>query len=127
MADTDLAPALAPAERGALSIRQRAVEHIAIAATLSAAGVQRHGSSLGRIAGRDLPRAHVEVAGDHVRADVEIAVRWGRSLVLTADAVRRGVTDALSLQGGLTVDKVTVHVADVIAPGDGQATGRSVQ
>lgn len=107
---------VAPEDRGNLTIRHRAVERITVAAALETPGVHRHGSGLGRIAGRDLPRVDVDVAGDHVRADVEIAVEWGRSLAATAIAVRRDVTRALSEHSGLTVDGVKVHIAAIIPP-----------
>ena len=123
MADWD--PQSDPADRGRLTIRHRAVERITVAAALTTPGVHRHGSGLGRLAGRELPRVDVDLAGDHVRADVEVAVAWGRPLAATASAVRRDVTDALSAQGGLTVDDVTVHIASVIAPTD-DSSGRSL-
>lgn len=107
-----------PADRGRLTIRHRAVERITVAAALTTPGVQRHSSTLGRLAGREFPRVEVDVAGDHVRADVEVAVAWGRPLASTASAVRRDVTNALAAQGGFTVDDVTVHIASVIAPAD---------
>lgn len=123
MADWD--PQSDPADRGRLTIRHRAVERITAAAALTTPGVHRHGSGLGRLAGRELPRVDVDLAGDHVRADVEVAVAWGRPLAATASAVRRDVTDALRAQGGLTVDDVTVHIASVIAPTD-DSSGRSL-
>lgn len=116
MADTE--QEIDPADRGRLTIRHRAVERITEAAALNTPGVHRHGSGLGRLAGRDLPRVDVDVAGDHVRADVEVAVEWGRPLAATAIAVRRDVTRALSDHSGLTVDHVTVHIATVISPNE---------
>jgi uncharacterized alkaline shock family protein YloU len=117
VADTaDGAPLLDPADRGVLEVRDRAVATIVAAATLQSPGVHRHGTGLGRLAGRDLPRVDVDVAGDHVRAHVDIAVEWGRPLGVVAAATMRGVRDALSVQSGLTVDRVTVHVATVIPP-----------
>lgn len=110
----------APDDRGRLTIRDRAVERISVAATLDTPGVVRHGGGLGRLAGRDLPRVHVDVAGDHVRADVEVAVAWGHSLASTALAVRRDVTRALADHSGLVVDGVNVHVAAVVPPGDSE-------
>lgn len=114
MADTD--PLVDPDDRGRLTIRHRAVERITMAAALNTPGVHRHGGGLGRLAGRDLPRVDVDVAGDRVRADVEVAVEWGRPLAATATAVRRDVTRALSDHSGLTVDSVRVHIAAVIPP-----------
>lgn len=115
-----------PEGRGALNVRDRAVANIVVAATLRSPGVHRHSTGLGRLAGRDLPRAHVDVAGDHVRADVDIAVRWGLPLREVAATTMREVHDALSLQSGLTVDRVTVHVATVIPPENSGASGRAL-
>jgi uncharacterized alkaline shock family protein YloU len=105
-----------PADRGRLEVRDRAVANIVVAAALQSPGVHRHGGGLGRLAGRDLPRANVDVAGDHVRAAVDIAVEWGRPLAAVAAATSRDIHEALSTQSGLTVDRVTVHVATVISP-----------
>jgi uncharacterized alkaline shock family protein YloU len=123
----DVETALAdPAERGKLDVRDRAVQNIVVAATLQSPGVHRHGSSLGRLAGRDLPRASVDVAGDHVRADVDIAVEWGKPLSAVAEATRREIHDALSAQSGLTVDRIAVHIATVISPEESGTSGRVV-
>lgn len=105
-----------PEARGRLTIRDRAVQSIATAATVAADGVHRHGNGLTRMTGRELPRVDTVVAGDHVRADVTIAVDWGRGLAETAAAVRHDVTAALETHSGLVVDGVTVHVAAIIAP-----------
>jgi len=118
------APLPDPADRGVLEVRDRAVANIVVAATLQSPGVHRHGTSLGRLAGRDLPRADVDVAGDHVRVHVDIAVEWGRPLGLVAAAARREVCDALAAQSGLSVDRVTVHVATVIPPEQTGTSGR---
>jgi uncharacterized alkaline shock family protein YloU len=107
-------------------IRQRAIERITLAAALGAPGVSKHGGGLGRLAGRDLPRVDVDVAGDHVRADVEIAIEWGRPLAATAIAVRRDVRRALADHSGLVVDGVTVHVAAIIPPPD-PASNRNLE
>lgn len=108
-----------PDQRGALTVRERAVQRIAVAACLGVAGVHRHGGGLGRLAGRDLPRAEVAVAGDHVRAVVEVAVDWGVSLAAVAQRVGHEVTAALADHAGLTVDGVAVHVAEILAPTSG--------
>lgn len=122
--EADVAPLPDPAERGTLEVRDRAVTNIVIAAALRCAGVHRHGTGLGKLAGRELPRAHVDVAGDHVRAGVDIAVQWGLRLGDVTAATRRAVHDALSTQSGLTVDGVTVHVATVIPPEQSGRSGR---
>jgi len=114
--DTEVEP------RGALTVHPRAVEHIATAAALEQPGVRRHRSTLRRLAGRDLPRADVRVAGDRVRAALDIAVDWGRPLPGTAAGVRNTVTDALTTQSGLRVDGVGVHIAAVTDNGAAKVT-----
>jgi uncharacterized alkaline shock family protein YloU len=122
----DGAATVAPDDRGRLVIRQRAIERITVAAALGTPGVSRHGGGLGRLAGRELPRVDVDVAGDHVRADVEVAVEWGHPLAATAIAVRRDVRRALSDHSGLVVDGVNVHVAAVVPPPD-PASNRNLE
>jgi uncharacterized alkaline shock family protein YloU len=106
----------AGADRGQLTVRDRAVERIAYAAALEAAGVERSSHGLAKLAGRELPRVDVVVSGDRVRASVDIAAQWGRPLAETAAEVRDRVTRGLRDLGGLTVDGVTVHVRDVVSP-----------
>lgn len=114
----DVLEAAEPGTRGSLIIRQRAVERIVLTASLHAGGAVRHGGGLGRFAGRDLPRADVDVAGDHVRVRLSIAAAWGVPLPIVAATVRRDVVDALTTHSGLTVDAVTVHVDAVVTPDD---------
>ena len=77
-------------------------------------GAQHFRRGIDKLTGRELPKTHVVVAGDHVRASVEIAVEWGRALGATAAAVQSRVTETLSTMSGLTVDGVDVHVAGVV-------------
>lgn len=120
-------PLADPEHRGHLTVRHRAVERVAVAAALDADGVHRYGRGLTKWTGRELPRADVAVAGDHVRATVDIAVEWGRPLAATAAATAGHITHALGTMSGLTVDGVEIHVAAVIPPGDNPATRRSLQ
>ncbi|BBY49920.1 hypothetical protein MARA_33880 [Mycolicibacterium arabiense] len=124
MADTGAAaeaPALADdaGERGSLTVRDRAVERLVIAAALDCDGVDRRSTGVDRITGRELPRADVVVSGDHVRAAVAVAVEWRRPLAETSSAVAQSVTHALATMSGLVVDGVDVHVATVLPPGAG--------
>lgn len=112
----DAAALADPGARGRLDVKDRAVASMVVAAALNSPDVDRHGGGLGRLAGRDLPRVRVDVAGDHVAADVDIAVRWGRPLASVAAATAQRIHAALGSHGGLTVDRVGVHVATVIAP-----------
>lgn len=114
--EADFGTLVDPADRGRLDIRDRAVERLVEASALRAPGVHRHGGGIGRFVGRDLPRVSVDVAGDHVRATVEVAVAWGRHLPTVAAAVRDAVTTTLSTGSGLVVDGVSVHVAAIIEP-----------
>ena len=112
-----------PGARGRLVVRDRAVEHLAVAAAAGTDGVRHARRGLGRLTARDLPRADALAAGDRVHATVEVAVAWGRPLAATAEAVAHRVTDALTTMSGLVVDGIDVHVAVVVPPGDdaGQA------
>jgi uncharacterized alkaline shock family protein YloU len=112
----DVVEVAEPGTRGSLTIRQRAVERIVLAASLHADGTLRHGGGLGRLAGRDLPRADVDVAGDRVRVRLSIAAAWGVPLADLAARVRGDVVDALTTHSGLTVDAVAIHVDAVVTP-----------
>ena len=105
-----------PGARGSLTIRDRAVERVAFAAALETDGVVRHRHGIGKLTGRELPRADIVMSGDHVRARIDIAVQWGRPLPGTAAEVRRRVTHGLATLSGLTVDGVDVHVHSVLPP-----------
>lgn len=107
------------AERGSLTVRDRAVERLVIAAALDCDGVDRRSTGVDKITGRELPRADVVVSGDHVRAAVAVAVEWRRPLAQTSSAVAQSVTHALATMSGLVVDGVDVHVATVLPPGAG--------
>jgi uncharacterized alkaline shock family protein YloU len=126
VADGPQPAATEPGGRGELDIRDRAVQSIVVAAALTSPDVHRHRSGPGRLPGRVLPRATVEVAGERVCADVEIAVGWGRPLGAVAAATGRHVRDALEGVSGLAVDRVTVHVGAVIPPGDATTQGREL-
>ncbi|MDA2892532.1 Asp23/Gls24 family envelope stress response protein [Mycolicibacterium sp. BiH015] len=109
-----------PGTRGSLTIRDKAVEAVACATALEVDGVVRSSHGIGRLALRELPRVDVVVAGDHVRASLEVAVAWGRPLSATAAEVRRRVGRGLSELSGLVVDGVDVHVRSVVAPEPGE-------
>jgi uncharacterized alkaline shock family protein YloU len=108
-------PVAEPGERGTLVIRERVVERIAERAALGVDGVVRRPSTLGRVTGRDLPRAEATVAGDRTRVRVEIAVAWPAPLAATAATVRDRVHDLVASCTGCTVDAVDVR-ASSLAP-----------
>ena len=105
----------APGDRGALIVKDRVIDRIAVAAATSIPGVQRHVNGLDRVTGRGLPRTDVTIAGGHVRARVSIAVTWPQPLPTVAAAVRDAVTERLTTLVGLTVDAVDVAVTTVMA------------
>lgn len=100
-----------PGERGSLELRDRAVERIVEAAVLEVDGVLRHADTLERVTGRQLPRIEVVVAGNRVRASVEVATRWPTPVAEVAARTKDGVARSLAHLAGLTVDAVDVHVA----------------
>ncbi|OAN33794.1 Asp23/Gls24 family envelope stress response protein [Mycolicibacterium iranicum] len=109
-----------PGARGSLTIRDKAVQAVACATALEVDGVIRSSHGIGKLALRELPRVDVVVAGDHVRASLEVAVAWGRPLSETTAEVRRRVGLGLSELSGLVVDGVDVHVRSVVAPEPGE-------
>lgn len=118
-----------PGNRGSLIVRDRVVATIATHAALEVAGVSRYASGLDRVTGRDLPRVQVHVRGTRVRAEVDIAVDWPRSLAEVAAAVRSRVTERLDTLSGLQVDAVDVRVPTVLAAQatDDDSSRRKVQ
>jgi uncharacterized alkaline shock family protein YloU len=92
--------------RGSLEISNRAVERIAEIAARRVGAVVRQPATFGR----GLPSATAKVAGQHVRLDVKVVVRWGRPLPETAAAVRSLVAEQVSELTGLVVDAVAVDI-----------------
>jgi uncharacterized alkaline shock family protein YloU len=93
-------------QRGHLEISSRAVERIAEVAARREGAVVRQPATFGR----GLPHATAKVAGQHVRLDVDVVVRWGRPLPETAAAVRSLVAEHVSELTGLVVDAVAVDI-----------------
>jgi uncharacterized alkaline shock family protein YloU len=89
-----------------LEISSRAVERIAEVAARRVGAVVRQPATFGR----GLPNATAKVAGQHVRLDVDVVVRWDRPLPETAAAVRSLVVERISELTGLVVDAVAVHI-----------------
>ena len=116
MADTPPSVGRDPGERGSLTVHDRVAEQIAAKAALDTAGVQFHARGLDKLTGRTTPKTQVSIAGDRVRATVDIAVPWSYHLGAVGAAVRANVTFALSHLAGLQVDGVNVAVAAVTTP-----------
>ena len=96
-------------QRGRLEISSRAVERIAEVAARRVGAVLRQPATFGR----GLPNATAQVAGQHVRLDLDIAVRWGRPLPEIAADVRSLVADSVTELTGLVVDAVAVDIVAV--------------
>ena len=94
-----------------MEIGSRVVERIAELAARRVDEVVRKPATFGG----GLPNATAKVAGQHVRLDVKVAVRWGRPLPHTAAAVRSQVAEQVSELTGLAVDSVAVGIAAVAA------------
>lgn len=111
------ADAVDPGKRGTLTIRDRAVQRIAEAAANSVPGVvpaAQSSSSLNTALGRAYPRIDCEVAGDRVRAQVDIVGLWPVPAPQLGVQVRQVVTDQLQALAGLRVDAVDVTIAKVV-------------
>lgn len=113
-----------PGDRGRLTFRDKAIEHIAVAAMLDVPGVHHERTGFRRLTGNELPGADVQIAGDRVSARLDIAVEWGRPLAATARAVREHVALALRDHGGLVVDALTVHIATITTDPSDRLTRR---
>ena len=105
-----------PGTRGALTIHDKVIQRLATRAALDTAGVQRHSGGIDKLTGRDLPRVHVQIAGDRVRAGIDVAVAWAWPLPTVTADVQANVTHALTAWAGLHVDAVDVSVPAVVEP-----------
>lgn len=74
--------------------------------------VTQHGS--GWVPGRSLPRASTEIAGDHARIGVEIAIAWPTPLAEVAARTRDHVQARVTTLTGIDVVAVDVTVAEVV-------------
>ncbi|PRY15371.1 putative alkaline shock family protein YloU [Kineococcus rhizosphaerae] len=70
--------------------------------------------ALGSALGRDYPRVDCEVAGNRVRASVQIATVWPYPAAQVAAAVRDHVRDRLAELADLHADAVHVSVEKVV-------------
>lgn len=105
--------ALDPSVRGTLTIGDRVVQKVALAAAARVAGVATASSSL---LGRDLPRATAHTHGTRARVEVDVALAWPAPAAPTAQRVRDAVTDAVTRYAGVQADRVDVHVVGVSDP-----------
>ncbi|MFC5382681.1 Asp23/Gls24 family envelope stress response protein [Aquipuribacter nitratireducens] len=102
------------ARRGHLEVRPRVVDRVAALAAREVAGVVR--TPAGRLGRGALPAVHSRVDGDRVRLEVDLAVRWGRSLADVAAGVQERVADRVAALTSLHVELVDVTVEEVLVP-----------
>lgn len=118
MADPVAGPAAArtddPGTRGRLTISDRAVQRLAVAAAREIPQVAPAAAGLSSYLQTSYPRAEVTVAGCRVRARVEVQGRWPAPAAALADDVRTTVADRLHVLAGLRVDAVDVVVAGLV-------------
>lgn len=113
-----------PGHRGALVIRDKVAERIAVKAALDTSGVQPRAAVLDKLTGRELPKVNMMISANRARAAVEVAVPWPYPLTAVTAAVRENVTRALSELTGLCVDGVDVTVSSVVTPTDTSSARR---
>ena len=106
--------AVDPGDRGSLVVRDRVAQRVAVKAARDTPGVQPHAAGLGKLTGRTLPRARVEISATRVRAHLTIAVTWPRPLAEVGAAVQRNVTAALTESAGFQVDGVDVGIETIV-------------
>lgn len=106
-----------PGLRGRLEVGGRVAERIAGVAAQEVPGVVRSGSALEGVVGRRYPKVTADIAGQHVRVALEVAVEWPVPLATTAQSVRDQVRARLRELAGLDVDAVHVTVAQVVKAG----------
>jgi uncharacterized alkaline shock family protein YloU len=108
-----------PGDRGALVVRDKVAQRVAMHAALATPGVLPHSAGLDKLTGRDLPRVRVDVSATRVRAHLSIAVAWPESLSTVGAAVQHNVSQALTDSAGFVVDGVDVAIeAIVTAPAE---------
>lgn len=97
--------------RGRLTIKDRAVSRIAVAAALSVPGVVRRASAVPLLPGRDLPRAEVTVGADSVAVTLYLAVAWPCPVALLSREVHRTVAERLESLTGTPLEALHIVVA----------------
>jgi uncharacterized alkaline shock family protein YloU len=104
-----------PGDRGALVVKDKVAQRIAVRAARDTAGVQPQDATMTKLIGRELPKVTVMISADRVRAAVDVAVPWPCPLTDVGAAVRDNVAAALHRLAGLKVDGVDVTVSKVVS------------
>ncbi|MCD2186901.1 Asp23/Gls24 family envelope stress response protein [Actinomycetospora soli] len=109
-------------DRGELTIADKVVEKLVVAAAAEVEGIdtQSRSGTLGRAA-----RATVTRTGEQVEATLQTAVRYPHGLAATADAARDRIRTRLDEYTGLRVARIDVTVS-VLTGAAPRPTGRVV-
>ncbi|MFD4182596.1 DUF6286 domain-containing protein [Rhodococcus sp. NPDC058514] len=100
--------------RGQLTIKDRAVSRIAVAAALQVPGVVRQSGGMSRLTGRELPRAEVSMGTESVAVTLYIAVAWPCPIAVLSREVHREVGDRIAALSGLPMHQLHVVVAAAV-------------
>lgn len=125
-------------DRGTTSIADRVVSEIAGISAQEVEGVHMGGGAsrsaggvLGSVTGSQSTSRgiSVEVGKTETALDLSMAVEYGRDILETVEAVRRGITERVEHMTGLKVTELNVTVNDIIFPenGDKKRSGSSSQ
>ena len=100
----------APAERGTLDVRNRALQHLVERVALDVPGVVRRSAALGGL-GSGSPNADVRAQGDTARVVLSVDAAWPANVTELGERVRdRVLTEGTRLSGvRITSVDVTVH------------------
>ena len=118
MAEWGVISARSPQVAGRVRINDRVVTSIALIAACEVSGTVEMSSAMGRVAGRELPRASARLAGDRTTVSLDVAVSWPMPLPVVTRAVREVVRARLVELTGLKVDGVDVTAVAVVHPED---------
>lgn len=100
--------------RGRLSVKDRAISKIAVAAALSVPGVVRQSGGLLKLPGRDLPRAEITMGPDSVAVALYIAVAWPCPVAMLSREVHLAVAERVETLTGLPVEVLHIVVAAAV-------------
>lgn len=105
--------------RGKLTVKDRALSRIAVAAALAVPGVVKHSGGMLALPGRDLPRAEVTTGPDSVAVTLYLAVSWPSPVALLSREVHHAVAERVETLTGFPLDRLHVVVAAAVAGGAG--------
>ncbi|EME21167.1 DUF6286 domain-containing Asp23/Gls24 family envelope stress response protein [Rhodococcus triatomae] len=107
--------------RGQLTIKDRAVSKIAVAAALSVPGVVRHAGRLLALPARDLPRADVTTGPDSVAITLYLAVTWPSPVAALSREVHATVAERVEVLTGMPLEHLHIVVAATVPRPPGTA------